>query len=70
MIRRPDNRSDPVIELIIVGNEILSGRTVDRNASTIRDLLADAGYRVSYIGIVGDNLGGIAETLIHCGIAV
>ena len=65
MIRRPGSLSEPVIELIIVGNEILSGRTIDRNAATIRDLLASAGYRVSFVDIVGDDRERIAGVLIH-----
>ena len=63
MIRRPDNLHEPVIELLVIGDEILSGRTADRNAAVMRDMLSDAGYRVAYIGIVGDNLTGIAAAL-------
>lgn len=65
MIRQSDSRVDPVIEILVVGNEILSGRTVDTNSAAIRDMLTGAGYRVAFIGVVGDSRAGIARSLHH-----
>ena len=45
----------PSIELLIIGNEILSGRTIDRNASFMIDRLGDAGFPVRHISVVGDD---------------
>lgn len=44
----------PVIEIIIVGNEILSGRTRDLNARYMIDALGKHGYSVSRVTVVGD----------------
>ena len=44
----------PVIEILVVGNEILSGRTKDRNAVYIVESLMKGGFPVSYISFVGD----------------
>lgn len=50
----------PVIEILIIGNEILSGRTRDQNASYMIEGLMKAGFSVSYISVVGDTLSDLA----------
>jgi len=52
---------NPVIEIVIVGDEILSGRTRDTNAVFMIDTLGDEGYSVSHVSIVGDNYADIAD---------
>jgi len=57
----------PVIEILVVGNEILSGRTQDRNAVHIVESLMKEGFPVSYISIVGDtepDLTGAFQTAV------
>lgn len=54
---------NPRIEIVIVGNEILSGKTVDANAAFMRETLIAAGYDVDGVYVVGDDIGRIAETL-------
>ncbi|MFA6472107.1 MAG: competence/damage-inducible protein A [Candidatus Latescibacterota bacterium] len=44
----------PDIEILIVGNEILSGRTVDRNSAYLINSLAGKGFPVRYISVAGD----------------
>ncbi|MBT4482381.1 MAG: competence/damage-inducible protein A [Candidatus Latescibacteria bacterium] len=51
----------PLIEIIVVGNEILSGSTVDKNTPYMIDILARSGYAVSFISVVGDKLDDIAD---------
>lgn len=58
----------PVIEILVVGNEILSGRTIDRNAAYLVDSLMKEGFPVSYISIVGDtepDLAGAFRTAVE-----
>lgn len=45
----------PTIEIILVGNEILSGRTIDKNAPYMTRFLLDLGQDVSFVSVVGDN---------------
>ena len=49
----------PVIEILVVGNEILSGRTKDRNAVYIVESLMKEDFPVSYISIVGDTVSDL-----------
>jgi len=42
------------IEILIIGNEILSGRTADSNGPYMRDRLVMAGYDVDFISVIGD----------------
>ena len=51
------------IELITVGNEILSGRTVDTNAAFLARALEAASVQVGWHGAVGDNAERIGEAL-------
>ncbi|MCD6308265.1 MAG: CinA family nicotinamide mononucleotide deamidase-related protein [Candidatus Latescibacteria bacterium] len=57
--------TNPVIEIVVVGNEILSGRTRDRNAPYMIAALAGAGYGVAFVSVVGDELESEAATLSH-----
>lgn len=54
---------NPVIEIVIVGNEILSGRTKEANAGYMQSVLKKAGYDVCFISIVGDRIDDIADML-------
>lgn len=51
------------IEILIVGNEILSGRTIDTNTAFMRESLADAGFEVSFVDVVGDDIETIASMM-------
>lgn len=51
----------PVIEILVVGNEILSGRTQDRNAVYIVESLMKKGFPVRYISIVGDTVSDLTR---------
>jgi nicotinamide-nucleotide amidase len=44
------------IEIITIGDEILTGHTVDSNAAFIAEQLLDIGYQVKYISSTGDSL--------------
>ena len=52
--------------LIIIGNEILSGRTVDANLSYIATRLGESGIRMAEARIVPDDEAAIAETVNAC----
>ncbi|MHB9030526.1 MAG: competence/damage-inducible protein A [Candidatus Latescibacterota bacterium] len=51
----------PSIEILIVGNEILSGRTMDRNSHYMIAGLAGAGFPVRFISVVGDDNDDLAR---------
>ncbi len=53
----------PVIELIIIGNEILSDPSRDSNSRYLINTLYEAGFTVDHISIVGDIIKDIAEVL-------
>ena len=57
------------IEIITIGDEIITGHTVDTNASYIARCLTDAGLMVRYLSSVGDSVDAMAavagEMLIH-----
>jgi len=57
--------TNPVIEIVVVGNEILSGRTQDRNAPYMIAALTGAGYDVAFVSVVGDDLDSAAAALSH-----
>jgi molybdopterin-biosynthesis enzyme MoeA-like protein len=61
----PVNRRDDVqaIGLIVIGDEILSGRREDRHFVTVRGLLADRGLRLAWISYLGDDRARLTETL-------
>jgi molybdenum cofactor synthesis domain-containing protein len=49
--------------IVIIGNEILSGRTVDKNTSTISLWLAEKGISVEEVRIIPDKENIIIETV-------
>lgn len=49
----------PVIEILIVGDEILSGRVVDRNSTYMIDGLSRVGFPVRFISTVGDDMSDL-----------
>ena len=51
----------PNIEIVIIGYEILSGRTRDLNAVYMVDALEDAGFKIRYIDIIGDDNADIID---------
>lgn len=50
----------PTAVIIIIGNEILSGRTVDKNIAYIAARLNDLGIKLKHVHIIGD----VSETII------
>ena len=48
---------------IIIGDEILSGKRVDRHFARIAELLAERGLRLSWVEYLGDERARIADTL-------
>jgi molybdenum cofactor synthesis domain-containing protein len=52
--------------LIIIGNEILSGRTVDANLAYIATRLGEAGIRMAEARIVPDDESAIVEAVNAC----
>ncbi|WHZ11132.1 MAG: ADP-ribose pyrophosphatase of COG1058 family [Burkholderiaceae bacterium] len=61
----PDHRSAarPAFGLIIVGDEILSGKRADRHMPQVIDLLAARGLQLAYSECVGDDPARITATL-------
>ena len=53
----------PIIEIVVIGDEILSGKTTDTNAPYMRDALAETGFPVRFISIVGDKQSEIVHAL-------
>lgn len=51
------------ITLISIGDELLSGRTVNTNASWLGERFAAAGYRVHSVLTIGDDLQEITKTI-------
>ncbi len=49
------------VELISIGDEILSGHTVNTNATFIAEKLTDIGFNVKYISTAGDSLEQMEE---------
>jgi molybdenum cofactor synthesis domain-containing protein len=52
--------------LIIIGNEILSGRTVDANLSYVATRLGEIGVRMAEARVVPDNEGAIVDAVNAC----
>jgi molybdenum cofactor synthesis domain-containing protein len=64
---RMNEPDEPVTAcLIIIGNEILSGRTVDANLSYIASRLGEAGIRMAEARVVADDEAAIAEAVNAC----
>lgn len=55
-----------MIEIITIGDELLSGRTADSNAAMIARELHAAGFAVQRITTVGDACGDISAALLSC----
>ncbi|MDL1969476.1 MAG: competence/damage-inducible protein A [Candidatus Desulfofervidaceae bacterium] len=53
----------PCGEIIIVGDEILTGEVLDTNSFELARELADAGFNITQITAVGDNKAAIQEVL-------
>lgn len=51
--------------LIIIGDEILSGKRQDRHFSRVREILAARGLELAWVSYLGDERRRIAETLAH-----
>ncbi|HHI02210.1 MAG TPA: competence/damage-inducible protein A, partial [candidate division Zixibacteria bacterium] len=51
------------VELISIGDEIISGHTVDTNSAYIAPKLAEIGLSVTYKTAVGDDLRRIEEII-------
>lgn len=49
--------------LLVIGDEILSGRTQDKNIATIAKWLNSQGIRLSEVRVVPDDMGAIADAL-------
>ena len=54
-----NNNKDITSSIIIIGNEILSGRTQDKNTSALAKWLNKKGILVKEVRIVGDNINEI-----------
>ncbi len=52
--------------LIIIGDEILSGRTQDKNLAHLAIFLNDCGIRLQEVRVIPDVKEMIAETVNHC----
>ncbi len=55
----------PSFGVVIVGDEILSGKRADKHLSKAIELLAERGLSLSYANYVGDEPARITETLAH-----
>ena len=51
--------------VIVIGDEILSGRTKDTNSNTIALFLAPFGIQLKEIRVIGDDENTIIETINH-----
>lgn len=51
------------VDIIAIGNELLSGRTLDTNTSYIARKLFDVGVLLGRVSVVGDSVPEIVETL-------
>ncbi len=52
--------------LVIIGDEILSGRTVDKNLSYLANWLNEAGVQLSEVRVVADDETAIVEAVNAC----
>jgi len=52
-----------MIEIVAIGDEVLHGYTLNRNASFISKFLSEAGYLVSYHHVVGDDKARVESLL-------
>lgn len=56
-------KTPPTVGMLIIGNEILSGRTAEKNLGSLAGLLAQKGMRVSEARVVRDLPEAIADAL-------
>src|SRR5947209_9032948 len=49
--------------LVVIGDEILSGRTQDKNVAQVAHWLNQHGIRLAEVRIIPDNIGRIVETV-------
>src|SRR5437588_11043275 len=49
--------------LVVIGDEILSGRTQDKNVAQVATWLNEQGIRLAEVRVVPDDLGRIGETV-------
>ena len=59
----PDSSSSPAFGLIIVGDEILSGKRADKHLPKVIELLAARGLALSWVRLVGDDRPRITAAL-------
>ncbi len=62
----PSNTTTITAALIIIGNEILSGRTEDANLTPVAQGLGRVGVRLAEVRVVADDVTAIAETVNQC----
>ena len=55
------NKKEIIAAIIIIGNEVLSGRTKDLNTSTLAQWLNSLGINVQEVRVIAD----IEKTIIH-----
>jgi len=53
----------PAFGLLIIGDEILSGKRVDKHLPAVIRLLAERGLQLAWMELVGDNRGRITQAL-------
>ena len=58
------NKKDINAGIIIIGNEILSGRTKDTNTSTLATWLNSLGIKVEEVRVIPDKKNTIIEMLV------
>jgi molybdenum cofactor synthesis domain-containing protein len=51
------------VEILVIGNEILIGKTVDTNSNWIAKRIAKYGHQLKRITTIEDNIGIISETI-------
>lgn len=56
---------NPTASITVIGNEILSGRTQDKNISFLTSALFDIGIETEEVHIIPDNIEKIASTVNH-----
>ena len=57
------NKKEINAGILIIGNEVLSGRTQDTNTSTIANWLNSLGVKVNEVRVIPDNEQKIIDTL-------
>lgn len=58
-----NDQSDPTAAIVIIGDEILSGRTADSNINTIAKFLNAIGVDLTEVRVIGDTQAQIVRTL-------